>query len=310
MHYLWAFLVLLCCIFEISGSPGDRDPEHRLCVNSCMRSLCKAWSPSWTDLVTGWQCTDECAYECMWRTVKIFERRGRPTPQFKGKWPFVRLLGLQEPAAAIFSALNLLAHLYLVNKLWERVPATAPMRSVWTVYGIVSVNAWVCSTIFHARDVDTTEKLDYFSAFSVMAYSLLAFMLRILRARRARLLAGLACSLLFIRHVYSMWYVNFDYGYNMKMSVGVGLVNSICWLAWCGLHWRDRPYVKKGALAVVLLDLSVLLELLDFVPVLWSVDAHALWHLSTVPIHFVWYRFVIDDCEFLLREGDEMRKLI
>ena len=36
----------------------------------------------------------------------------------------------------------------------------------------------------------------------------------------------------------------------------------------------------------------VLLELMDFPPLLWAVDAHALWHLSTIPIPLLWYRYV------------------
>jgi hypothetical protein len=31
------------------------------------------------------------------------------------------------------------------------------------------------------------------------------------------------------------------------------------------------------------------LELLDFPPFLWILDAHALWHLTTVPLIPLWY---------------------
>jgi hypothetical protein len=37
------------------------------------------------------------------------------------------------------------------------------------------------------------------------------------------------------------------------------------------------------------------LELLDFPPLLQAVDAHALWHLSTVPIAYLYYRFQRED---------------
>ena len=93
----------------------------------------------------------------------------------------------------------------------------------------------------------------------------------------------------------------------MAVNVGVGLVNSFCWLFWCYQHWNNnniqqrRKYVKNAVISVLLLDLSVLLELLDFVPIFWTFDAHALWHLSTVPIHYFWYKFVSDDCEYLLK---------
>ena len=48
----------------------------------------------------------------------------------------------------------------------------------------------------------------------------------------------------------------------------------------------------KCVVAVVFGGCTVLLELLDFPPLLLAVDAHALWHLSTVPLPLLWYRSV------------------
>ncbi len=65
----------------------------------------------------------------------------------------------------------------------------------------------------------------------------------------------------------------------------------------------------QAALAVLLLNVTVLLELLDFAPLLWTFDSHSLWHASTAPIHFVWYSFLIDDAVFLEeRKGTENKK--
>ena len=35
----------------------------------------------------------------------------------------------------------------------------------------VCINAWFWSTVFHAKDSDITEKLDYFCAFSMVLFS-------------------------------------------------------------------------------------------------------------------------------------------
>ena len=63
------------------------------------------------------------------------------------------------------------------------------------------------------------------------------------------------------------------------------------------------PHVKQAAGAVSLLNISTLLELLDFEPIFGLFDSHSLWHLATAPIHLIWYSFVIKDCEFLYNEA-------
>jgi len=71
-----------------------------------------------------------------------------------------------------------------------------------------------------------------------------------------------------------------------------GMVNLLWWLCWCWQNRRTLPYWWKCALVVLLLHGLALLELLDFPPMLWVLDAHAVWHLSTIPVHFLFYRFV------------------
>ena len=75
--------------------------------------------------------------------------------------------------------------------------------------------------------------MDYFCAFSVVLYSLLAFLLRAFGGGVSRkggvcgsfttswisLATCIGCILFFVRHVYQMAYVHFDYGYNMKVRI-------------------------------------------------------------------------------------------
>lgn len=70
------------------------------------------------------------------------------------------------------------------------------------------------------------------------------------------------------------------------------MVNLLWWLCWCWQNRRTLPYWWKCGLVVVLLHGLALLELLDFPPMLWILDAHAVWHLSTIPVHFLFYRLV------------------
>lgn len=64
------------------------------------------------------------------------------------------------------------------------------------------------------------------------------------------------------------------------------------WLRWCLRQGRRLPHVWKCAAAVLLLQALALLELLDFPPLLWVLDAHALWHIGTIPLNVLFYRSV------------------
>lgn len=64
------------------------------------------------------------------------------------------------------------------------------------------------------------------------------------------------------------------------------------WLAWCLWNWR-LPHVHKCMVVVLLLQGLSLLELLDFPPLFWVLDAHAIWHISTIPVHVLFFRWVL-----------------
>lgn len=68
---------------------------------------------------------------------------------------------IQEPASMAFSALNLALHFHgwmsFFTLLYNKLPLKASKRpyyeyaSLWHVYGLLSLNSWFWSTIFHSR---------------------------------------------------------------------------------------------------------------------------------------------------------------
>ncbi|KAE9621008.1 hypothetical protein Lalb_Chr01g0009021 [Lupinus albus] len=44
--------------------------------------------------------------------------------------------------------------------------------------------------------------------------------------------------------------------------------------------------------------LAMVLQTFDFPPYKGYVDAHALWHATTIPLAFLWWSFIMDDAEF------------
>jgi len=94
-----------------------------------------------------------------------------------------------------------------------------------------------------------------------------------------------------------MHYIKFDYGYHVGLCIGLGLMQSIAWMVWIfvSTEGRSHPGRKHLSLFVAAVNVAVLLEVLDFPPLLSVLDAHALWHLATVPLVYVWFAFVTRD---------------
>lgn len=295
---------LLLCFFGVaSASPGDQSAEYKSCLRRCRGINCTQEKQTtfrsgqaWYLALLLWDCADECRHECMWHAVDVLQANGKPVPQFHGKWPFWRFYGIQEPASVLFSILNGICHLWMWRKFRRLVPPSAPFYAIWKGQAVLSINAWFWSAVFHARDTPLTEKLDYYCAFSVVLYSLYSLCMRFLGTKSTWLSVSVTMpfAAFFVYHIQYLNFVHFDYGYNMKANVITGLLNSIGWLSWCW-HHRRRGYVWKGIIVVFILDALLLLELGDFPPWRFLVDAHALWHLGTAPLPLLWYRFLIDD---------------
>ena len=246
------------------ASSGDRSQEFIKCVDFCKVARCGPhfWNNSSLALrVTGWSCTDDCKYECMHEITNGEMQSGKRIQQYHGKWPFWRLAGMQEPASVAFSFLNLWAHAQGASKIQEKVPESHPMRSYYLVWSIISINAWIWSSVFHTRgigllfifkirsvshqivDLPITEKLDYFSAASTILYALYYTIIRLFhfyppppsRLTLAtntwmRNLLTYACLLIYLAHVsYLTFLPRFDYTYNIAFNLVVGFTHNALW---------------------------------------------------------------------------------
>ncbi|KAG8886729.1 hypothetical protein FRB98_001081 [Tulasnella sp. 332] len=285
--------------------------------------------------LTRWSCEDECKYRCMHRVTDvaymglkndIFHAN---VEQYYGKWPFWRFLGMQEPASVLFSLLNMLAHMEGERHLMRRIPRNHPMRSYYSLYAVLGINTWAWSALFHTRDKSFTEKLDYFSASLSIIYSLYLVVVRIFRLYRPPKLYlqqpiiptsslipprhilltlwGVLCALLYLAHtLYLSILPRFDYSYNITANVTIGVIHNLLWFAYSlsfvplkRFDYQPKTYVPtyawKPAAIAILITLASLLEVFDFPPWRRVIDAHSLWHLSTVPLVWFWYQFLAED---------------
>ncbi|KAK9898947.1 Per1-like protein [Cystobasidium minutum MCA 4210] len=304
------------------ASIGDRSLAYQQCTSACRRT-CEDGSHAPLSLplkITLWSCADDCSYECMHNltdyaispdtsfTEKISSLPGLPpnrVVQYHGKWPFYRLLGIQEPLSVLFSAGNMYMHIKYGLSLPQRLPSDLPkpLVSALKTLPIVGINLWTWSIVFHTRDKPITEKLDYFSAALAMLCNLYYAIIRLsgihqdtkghLALRRA--LIWLLCAI-FVSHIsyLSLW--RFDYSYNMLFNVSIGISHNLLWLGWTfDLSSQRAPHYLRPAVVLTLLSSLTALELLDFPPIFRSLDAHALWHLATIPVIKWWYECLVID---------------
>lgn len=106
---------------------------------------------------------------------------------------------------------------------------------------------------------------------------------------------SIACFLPWLAHISYLSFVKFDYGYNMLANIVVGLINNSLWIGWTIYHWNDRPFAWMPTFCVLAISAAMSLEVLDFPPILYMLDAHSLWHFSTIWLIPVWYRFQLKE---------------
>lgn len=221
----------------------------------------------------------ECRYRCM---RMVCSRQSCSTIKFYGKWNFVRILGMQEPAAVLFSLGNAAA-CYLA--LFRSKGHSRELA----VLGGFCIQSWVSAAVFHVADTKTTEAIDYFSA---LWFCLLFFYYSLTRAFSCRGVKGiLRLGLLgfYIFHCRQML-LFFDYGRHVLVSSVFMAGANLLWL----LRWvrEGRPEALRPVPSILVLTaISVFLfQARDFPPMLEIFDSHALWHLSTIPITWMWFR--------------------
>ncbi|OWR55413.1 hypothetical protein KGM_205932 [Danaus plexippus plexippus] len=307
--YLLCFFMIYL-IPSIYASSGDRSPFYQKCLKKCKKLNCTSDADFTEEAaalrdtsckVVMWDCHDECRYHCMWRTVNVFNENGYDLPKFHGKWPFKRVMCLQEPTSVFASFLNLASTMYMHKEIWMTFRVTeAPMVPFWHMFIMVCELAWVWSMIFHARDTLLTEFMDYSLALAMVMMLFVSAVVRLLYEHRLlRVVLVLPLVSYYVAHVIYLHEGRVDYDYNMKVNVFFGVSAGLLWLGWCWQQYRrGLSYPWRLLLFCVWSGSALTLELVDGPPLLgW--DTHALWHLSTAPLPLLFYKFVIEDVKHL-----------
>ncbi|KAK4052974.1 hypothetical protein OIO90_004098 [Microbotryomycetes sp. JL221] len=336
-----------------------------------------------------------------WSTLNVIEA----SPMFNQRQQ--RWFKMQEPLSVLFSMLNFVSHTWGLCRLmkmkreWScqqqqtslshrhyRHPSPShnshhnviSLCNVYIVYSLTGLNTWIWSSVFHTRDVDWTERADYFSAAAGMICGLWVVIVRLAglytndnqqqqerrrhqsktKTRRSLRWSFVTCSticvVLFVWHCHKLTKGGgrFDYTYNMQFNVTVAILTILLWSGWSVRHVVVLPrklrrttqgpndsvmtagrhvtlsaaptpglglssssndqvagHALRPLLPLLLLPLLSCLELFDFEPVGFGtgqrlLDSHALWHLTTVPVVVVWYRFLCLDLRWIRKVVDDV----
>ncbi|CAL9184633.1 unnamed protein product [Musa hybrid cultivar] len=314
----------------LNASAGDADSLYRNCVGQCEKTgdigdqsirhcqfqnsdvpLDSSWYMQ-EPLYLQWKqlnCRSDCRYYCMMQRENQREKLGQHPVKYHGKWPFKRVFIFQEPLSAVLSAFNLLMHfigwLTFFILLRYKLPVRPQSRrtyyeysGLWHIYGVLSMNAWFWSAIFHTRDFDLTEKLDYSSAVAVLGYSLILCLLRVfdVKDEASRVMFAAPILAFVTTHILYLNFYEMDYGWNMKVCLLMGVSQLLMWAIWGGV--TRHPSRFKLWAVVFGCALATLLEIYDFPPFHGYADAHALWHATTIPLTYLWWSFIKDDAKF------------
>jgi hypothetical protein len=251
-----------------------------------------------------WDCASECDYTCQHIVTDRRIAAREPIVQFHGKWPFYRFMGMQEPFSVLCSLGNLWAHYYGLRKIRAHIPASYTLRPFYEWLAGVGIASWVFSSLFHTRDFQLTEELDYFAAGASVLYGLYYTPVRIFRLdrpspRRQSILRAwtLLCGFLYLCHVGYLKFVRWNYTYNMAANVAAGIVQNVLWSYFSIDKYRRsrQSWAIWPGLVVAWVIFAMSMELFDFAPWLGAIDAHSLWHLMTIAPTVLWYNFLIRD---------------
>lgn len=348
---LQKFLLEVSLILAVIASIGDSLPQFRSCLSDCRTSDCstsRASSKYQQDSINPlaaqlfqWDCNLDCDYKCQQLITRERKSSGLPVVQFHGKWPFKRIFGVTEIFSTIFSLGNLIVNYRNFNKIRRarryaslRDPAKAKMLSQYSLLLSISIIGWVFSTVFHMRDLPETETLDYLGAGAIIVANFNAIVIRKFGLFRPennlkRVFFQTCLCIVLVLH-YTRLYRSWDYSYNMKFNVALGMLSLLLWIfhafdvrrlylrrphfynnsiqllpyetkILAKLNYLGLSKTKNIPLIPVLLNIFLIcaigFEVLDFEPWFLLMDGHSLWHLCTIFPPIVWFDWNIWDLE-------------
>ena len=257
-------------------------------------------------------CESWCDHTCEAKNRNARLDNGEPLVQYWGRWSFDRFAGMAEPGSALASLLNLASPaLFLARCGASRWRHGRPHRPLFVWNATLACLAWLASFAYHSFGTELLSRLDLSLAVATTAANTaLALSLHsggLYAPSHTRLLHLLLLAVVgwFCR----IWSAHTSpVGESVAFGAVLYLPTVPASVSWAARERMRRPHAwLLPAIASLVLP-SFLLEVHDFPPVFGhTIDAHACWHICTVPLYAGFYEFLRREEAHDAAGGDGMR---
>ncbi len=202
---------------------------------------------------------------------------------------------IEEPASALLSVVAAAAHLHQLLKFRRVALSDYPYYRATCAHSAGWIFTSVAAILLHVhedRPLFVHEKMDYYGVFVTLCvgvYLAAAHLLRLPPSSASRFRAKCAACALAVSFVLYMQLVHFNYGLHVVLCACLMVAISLMYSAKY-LHGKC-DHVRPFLCGSFILLLASPCEFFDFRPLFGHLDGHALWHLSAIPVAFLWNAF-------------------
>jgi len=306
MNYFVSLFFLIVCLSFTYASEGDIHPFMIQCRQNCeSKHECHKTDNRFTKeapfylKLMAWDCAEDCTYLCMRNHTLQRKADGEPVLQYYGKWPFIRVFGIQELFSSVFSWGNAIPNIIFFFKFRRIVPDDYYLKNIFLCFAVSNVFTWTFSTIFHARDFKWTEALDYYFADLAWCFICVWTTIRFfdIRSTQSIVMIFLIFGAILFHLIYYLTFIKFDYGYNTTVGVILAIWQCVLWYTWAFMNWSKSKYAWKIVLSESLSWMAGTMELFDFPPFFDILDGHAIWHGLTIPVGYLLWDWILEDAK-------------
>jgi hypothetical protein len=202
------------------------------------------------------------------------------------------------------------------------------MQFWYKLYPWIAVFTWLFSAFYHSKRVYLTEKCDLSFALILLTMGLFIvfrkFLGPLLHQPKEVFLYLIFISLLVWR-IYHMMRGQIPFDIHMYTCFSIVSASICLWILWVCANEGANIFLNSikrsddtttyiscnhggfyhNKMRIILLQvyliLAACLELFDFPPIIGLMDAHSIWHASTITLTFTWYSFVQYDSTYFLQ---------